>query len=135
MVLCHFLAYVIIYFATWKGLRSSSLTTYVTVPLPYVMLTVLLVKGLTLPGASIGLKFLFYPDWPKLCNLKVWEDAFIQIAYSSAISFGPLMLYGSARKRDEKLIKSCIWIPIINSATSIYAAVTIFCFIGYVSQS
>jgi SNF family Na+-dependent transporter len=62
------------------------------------MMTILLIKGLSLPGATIGLKFLFYPDWSKLKNLKVWEDAVVQIAYSSGICFGPLMLYGSARK-------------------------------------
>ena len=45
------------------------------------------------------------------------------------------MLYGSARKQEEKLVSSCIWIPIINSATSIYAAITIFAFLGYISQS
>jgi SNF family Na+-dependent transporter len=124
-----------IYFSTWKGLKSSSVVAYVTVPLPYIMLTILLIKGVSLPGASIGLKFLFYPDWSKLGNLKVWEDAFVQIAYSSGIAFGPLMLYGSARKPNEKLITSCIVLPIINSASSIYAAITIFSFLGHVSQT
>ena len=135
MVLCLFIAYVIIYFSTFKGLKSTSAVNYVTVPLPYIMLTLLLIKGVTLPGASIGLKFLFYPDWSKLGNLKVWEDAIVQIAYSSGISFGPLMLYGSARKPEEKLISSCIWLPLINSASSIYAALTIFSFLGYISHT
>lgn len=45
------------------------------------------------------------------------------------------MLYGSARKKEEKLITSCICLPLINSATSIYAAITIFSFLGYISQS
>ena len=97
LVLYLVLSYIIIYFSTWKGLRGSSVILYVTVPLPYIMLTILLIRGITLPGASIGLKFLFYPDWSKLSNLKVWEDAFTQIAFSSGCAFGPLMLYGSAR--------------------------------------
>lgn len=77
MVFCSIVAYMLIYFSTWKGLRSSSFVAYVTVPLPYIMLTILLIKGVTLPGASIGLRYLFYPDWSKLNNLKVWEEAFV----------------------------------------------------------
>ena len=130
MVFCSMISYTLIYFSTWKGLKSTSFVAYITVPLPYIMLTILLIKGVSLPGASIGLKYLFSPEWSKLYNLKVWEDAFIQISMSSGISQGPLMLYGSARKENEKLISSCIWLPLINSATSIYAAVTIFSFWG-----
>lgn len=135
IVWCEVVTYIMVYFSLWKGFQSSSLVTYLTVPLPYVMLTILLIKGLTLPGAGLGLKFLFVPDWSKLGNIKVWEDAFVQIAYSSGIAFGPLMLYGAARKPHEKLITSCIVLPIINSATSIYAALCIFTFLGHISYT
>ena len=54
--------------------------------------------------------------------------------YSSGVSFGPLLFYASARKPDAKILKSSLWLPIINSATSIFAAVTIFSFLGYVSK-
>jgi solute carrier family 6 (neurotransmitter transporter, dopamine) member 3 len=133
IVLCTFICYIGVYFSTWKGIKSSATVAYVTVPLPYIMLTILLIKGISLEGAGKGLKFLFVPDWSKLGKLKVWEDAVVQIAYSSGISFGPLMLYGSARQPEEPLVKSCIILPLINSASSIYAAITIFSFLGHIS--
>jgi len=43
------------------------------------------------------------------------------------------MYYGSARGRSDKLIGPSLWIPLCNSATSIYAACTIFLFLGHVS--
>mmetsp|Transcript_24552 Transcript_24552/g.38086 ORF Transcript_24552/g.38086 Transcript_24552/m.38086 type:complete len:130 (+) Transcript_24552:431-820(+) len=56
-----FLTYVIIYFTMWKGLMSSSQVVYVTVSTPYFLMIVLLIKGLTLPGSEIGLKYLLIP--------------------------------------------------------------------------
>lgn len=58
-----FLSYVIVYFAIWKGVESSGKIVYVTAPLPYVLLLILLIRVFTLGGASKGLKFLFLPDW------------------------------------------------------------------------
>lgn len=127
-------SYVIIYFSIWKGLKSSGYIMYITVPLPYILLGILLAKGLTLDGSIDGLKFLLVPEWSKLYELKVWEDAFIQILYSSGIAFGPLTYYASARNPTDKIIRSCFCIPIINSMTSIFASLTIFSFLGYVSK-
>lgn len=45
------------------------------------------------------------------------------------------MYYGSCRQKNDKLISIAFWIPLANSATSIYAALTIFSFIGHVSVS
>lgn len=52
MVLYMFLSYFIVYFCSWKGLKSTGAIVYVTVPLPYLLLTIMLIKGLTLEGAG-----------------------------------------------------------------------------------
>lgn len=94
------LSYVLLYFATFKGIKSTSKLVYVTAPLPYVLLTLLLVRGLTLEGASKGLEYLFVPDWSKLGELGVWKDAMMQVLYSTGISFGTHLYY--AQCRDKK---------------------------------
>jgi len=43
------------------------------------------------------------------------------------------MYYGSARKANEKILKASFWIPMANSLTSIYAALTVFTFLGHIS--
>ena len=106
---------------------------WVTCTAPYFVLTVLLIKGLTLEGAGIGLKALFVPEWSSLGNGAIWKDAAVQILFSSGVSFGPLMYYGTARKPDEKILAASFWIPMANSLTSLYAALSIFLFLGHVS--
>lgn len=39
-----------------------SQAVYVTAILPYIVLAIFLIRGLTLKGASNGIKFLFTPD-------------------------------------------------------------------------
>jgi SNF family Na+-dependent transporter len=133
LVGCLVLSYIVTYFSAWKGLKSTGKMVYVSCLLPYLILTILLIKGFTLEGCGLGLKYLFLPDWSKLGDISVWVAAAKQILFSSGVSYGPLMYYGSARGRDDKLLRVSYMIPILNSATSFYAALTIFTFLGHVS--
>lgn len=47
---------------------------YFTATFPYIMLVVLLIRGLTLPGAIDGIKFYLYPDPSRLSDPQVWAD-------------------------------------------------------------
>lgn len=50
---------------------SLSQVVYFTALFPYVMLVVLLVRGLTLPGAKDGIVFYLYPDPSRLLDPQV----------------------------------------------------------------
>jgi len=59
IVFCLFLSYICVYFSAWKGIKSTGKMVWVTCTAPYLILTILLIKGLTLEGMEVGLKFLF----------------------------------------------------------------------------
>ena len=63
-----------------KGVKSSGKVVYFSATFPYLVLLVLLVLGLTLPGAGDGLYFLFVPDWQKLSSFTVWRRAAGQVS-------------------------------------------------------
>lgn len=54
--LCAILTWIIVYFCVFKGVKSSSYVVWVTVPLPCVFILIMVFRGLTLPGADIGIK-------------------------------------------------------------------------------
>ena len=76
---------------------------YFTATFPYVILIALLVRGVTLPGATIGLKKLFVPDFTRLGDFQVWKDAASQMFFSLGISWGGLMMFGSYNKFHNKI--------------------------------
>lgn len=131
LVLCMLLSYVCVYFSAWKGVKSTGKVAWVSCLLPYVVLLILLIKALTLEGCGDGLYYLFVPDGSKLGDISIWVAAAKQILFSSGVGYGPLMYYGGAREKDHKLLTVSYMIPILNSLTSIYAAITIFAFLGY----
>ena len=64
-------AWILIFLCLMKGIKSVGKVVYVTALLPYVLLTVFLVKGLTLPGAVDGILFYIKPDFARLLNGQV----------------------------------------------------------------
>lgn len=44
---------------------------YVTAIVPYIFLTIILIRSVTLPGAGLGMEYYLKPDWSKLAGMKV----------------------------------------------------------------
>lgn len=56
--------------ANANGTRAGKVS-YFTAMFPYIVLTVFMVKGLSLPGAAAGIEFYVKPDWEILFKLQV----------------------------------------------------------------
>lgn len=69
--------------------------------MPYILLTILLVRGITLPGAIDGIIYYLVPDLRALADPSVWIDAAVQIFYSVGAGFGVHLAYASYNKFDN----------------------------------
>uniref|UniRef100_A0A673J0T2 Transporter n=1 Tax=Sinocyclocheilus rhinocerous TaxID=307959 RepID=A0A673J0T2_9TELE len=106
---------------------------YFTATFPYVMLLVLLIRGLTLPGAIDGITFYLYPNPARLTDPQVWMDAGTQIFYSYALCIGCLTALGSYNKYNNNCYKDCVYLCLLNSGTSFVAGFAIFSVLGFMA--
>ncbi|KAM9592835.1 sodium- and chloride-dependent taurine transporter isoform 3-T19 [Trichechus inunguis] len=98
------------------------------------MLLVLLVRGLTLPGAGAGIKFYLYPDISRLEDPQVWIDAGTQIFFSYAICLGAMTSLGSYNKYKYNSYRDCMLLGCLNSGTSFVSGFAIFSILGFMAQ-
>merc|ERR1711963_881619 len=101
--LCLAFSWLVVFLCLMKGVKSSGKVVYFTATFPYVILIALLIRGVTLEGASVGLEYLFIPDWTKLADFVVWRKAAEQMFFSLGISWGGLMMFGSYNKFHNKI--------------------------------
>uniref|UniRef100_A0A183BR75 Transporter n=1 Tax=Globodera pallida TaxID=36090 RepID=A0A183BR75_GLOPA len=127
-----FLAWVVVYFALWKGITQARKFVYFCALFPYFLIVVLLIRGLTLPGAMNGISFYLTPNITKLTETTVWKDAGTQVFYSYGVGFGTLIALGSHNKFNHNCYRDAIVMCFINGMTSILAGFAIFSILGFV---
>ncbi|XP_045204515.2 sodium- and chloride-dependent glycine transporter 1-like [Mercenaria mercenaria] len=133
-VICLFFAWILIFFCLMKGIKSSGKVVYFTATFPYVLLTVLLVRGLTLEGHKEGIEFYIIPEWSKLKDPKVWSDAATQIFYSLGPAFGSLLTMSSFNKFRNNCWRDSVIVALINCGTSVFGGFVIFSVLGYMAH-
>ncbi|XP_061073712.1 sodium- and chloride-dependent GABA transporter 2-like [Conger conger] len=134
LLLCLITIWVICYFCIWKGVKSTGKVVYFTATFPYLMLLVLLIRGLTLPGALQGVEFYLYPAPSRLADPQVWMEAGAQIFFSYSLGAGTLTVLGSYNTYNNNCYKDSLWLCLLNSGTSLVAGFAVFSVLGFMAH-
>ncbi|XP_027624524.1 sodium-dependent serotonin transporter, partial [Tupaia chinensis] len=134
LTLCILLIFTVIYFSIWKGVKTSGKVVWVTATFPYIILSVLLVRGATLPGAWRGVLFYLKPNWQKLLETGVWVDAAAQIFFSLGPGFGVLPAFASYNKFNNNCYQDALVTSVVNCMTSFCSGFVIFTVLGYMAE-
>uniref|UniRef100_A0A915NMV6 Transporter n=3 Tax=Meloidogyne TaxID=189290 RepID=A0A915NMV6_9BILA len=134
MAFCLFLVFLIVYFALWKGPQSTGKIVWITATAPYIVLSILLIRGLTLPGASKGIYYYLTPDFDKLKEPEVWTAAATQIFFSLGPGFGVLLALSSYNDFNNNCYRDALVTSLINCFTSFFSGFVIFSTLGYMSE-
>lgn len=96
----------------------------IMMPALFVILIAVVIRAVTLPGASAGLEYMLKPDWSKF-GVDVVVAALVQVFFSLSLGMGVIITYGSYLNKDENLTTSAVQIPIMDSAAALLAAFAI----------
>ncbi|KAG2464382.1 S6A14 protein, partial [Polypterus senegalus] len=136
LALCLLLAWIIVGAALFKGIKSSGKVVYFTAIFPYVVLIILLIRGVTLEGAREGIEYYIgtHSDISKLSDAEVWKDAATQIFFSLSTAWGGLVALSSYNKFNNNCYSDAIVVCVTNCATSVFAGFAIFSVLGHIAH-
>ncbi|XP_049519095.1 sodium- and chloride-dependent glycine transporter 2 [Dermacentor silvarum] len=86
-----------------NGIRSLGKVIYITTTLPFGLLLIILARVLTLPGASVGLKFFIVPKWSEVLSVTLWRRAAEQVILSLGLGYGTVICYAGFGRIRNKL--------------------------------
>jgi len=121
------------YLCIFKGVKWVSKIVLWTVPLPWLMLLILTVRGLTLKGAMQGLEYYLEPNWYALTDVNVWRHAFGQVFFSMTVAFGVMITYASFLHRKSDINNNAMIVGIADLGTSFVAGIAVFTTMGAVA--
>ncbi|XP_030002853.1 sodium-dependent neutral amino acid transporter B(0)AT1-like [Sphaeramia orbicularis] len=131
IILCLLAAWTVICICCIRGISTSGKAVYVTAILPYIVLAIFLIRGLTLRGSLSGIKFLFTPDLNELINPATWLDAGAQVFYSFGLAWGGLISFSSYNSVHNNCMQDAVILSAVTAVTSVYAAAVTYTIIGF----
>lgn len=126
------IAWVVVYAILRRGVpKGIELASKVLIPLLVLMMVVIVLRGVTLPGAAAGLDVLLTPDFGALTDAGVWVAAYGQVFFSLSIGFSIMIAYASYLKRRTDLPNSAVVVGLANSGFEFLAALGVFAVLGF----
>lgn len=97
----------------------------ILMPALLVLLAILVVRGLTLPGAFAGIEFYLRPDFSQI-TADTFLAAVGQSFFTLSLGMGAMITYGSYLKKDEIISDNAAWVVGLDTGIAIIAGFAIF---------
>jgi len=122
----HLLFLFVCWFVLVSGVRGGiERGNKVIMPILYMVLTTLVIWGLSLPNSWEGLYYLFSPDWYEVTPL-MFLIALGQSFFTLSIGQGTMVTYGSYLREDDNIMTSCFPVVAMDTLVSLFAAIAVF---------
>ena len=116
------LTMLIVFSGVQKGIERAS---KIMMPILFILLVILMIRGITLEGASKGLDFLWNPDWSKISAntiLLALGHAF----FTLSLGMGAMLTYGSYMSDKDSILSAALQIVILDTLIALIAGIAIF---------
>jgi len=124
-----------IYLILFKGVKVVGKVVLYTVTIPWIILVIMVIRGLTLPGAIEGINYYLTPNFKALLNPRVWLSAYGQVFFSLSLGMGTLIVYSSYLSPKSDITNSAFITSLADSGTSFFAGFSVFSVVGYLAQA
>ncbi|MBD8047445.1 sodium-dependent transporter [Clostridium faecium] len=130
------LVWLINWFICYKGIKAGiEKLSKILLPALLIIMIIIVIKGVTLEGASLGLNTLFTPDWQKVKDPKVWVAAYGQVFFSLSIATGIMMTYSSYLPKKTDINNSAFMTAFANCGFEFLSAIGVFAILGFMATN
>ncbi len=135
LIIPFIIIWAIIAFVIYKGVsKGIEMVCKICLPVLMILTIILVIRGVTLPGAVNGLEYMFKPDWSKLTDASVWIAAYGQIFYSLSIGFAIMLAYSSYLPRETDVVNSAFITATANHGFEVFAGIGVFSIMGFMAM-
>lgn len=113
-----------------KGIEAIN---KVLLPLMFVIMMAIVIRGVTLTNAAAGLNALFTPDWSRLLDAKVWVAAYGQVFFSTSLAMGIMVTYSSYLPKNTEIVNSAFLSALANSMFEFTVSIGVFGILGFMA--
>ena len=109
-----------------RGVTTIEPVVKVFIPLMWIFMIILIVRGVTLPHGEEGVFLLFTPNFSVMNDPAVWQGAFSQIFFSLTLGFGVMTAYASYLPKDADQTNNGLVIACLNCGFEFVAGIAVF---------
>lgn len=131
-----FVVWAAVAFILYRGINKGiNLACKICLPILMIMIVILVIRGITLPGAVDGLAYMFTPDWSALKDPSVWVAAYGQVFFSLSICFAIMIGYASYLPKKTDVVNTAFITATANHGFEVFAGIGVFGIMGYMAFS
>ncbi|CAD5211790.1 unnamed protein product [Bursaphelenchus xylophilus] len=118
-----------------KGVKMMGKIAPYSATIPYVIIVMLFIRGVTLDGAKIGMDYyILKPNMTVIYDPETWRAAATHVCYSLAIAFGGLMSLSSFNPIKHNCFKDALIITVADAVMSMFGGTAVFSVLGFMSK-
>ncbi|WP_252231639.1 sodium-dependent transporter [Clostridium sp. ZBS15] len=130
------LIWIVNWYICYKGVKSGiEKASKILLPCLLVIMIIIVIRGVTLDGAVVGLNKLFTPDWDKIKDPQIWISAYGQVFFSLSIATGIMMTYSSYLQQKTDINNSAFMTAFANCGFEFLCSIGVFSILGVMATS
>lgn len=112
----------LVYAGVQKGIERGS---KIMMPVLFLLLIFVMIRGITMEGSGAGLEFLLKPDWSHVSG-QTFLIALGQAFFTLSMGMGAMLTYGSYMSKKDSVPSSALQILLLDTAIALVAGIAIF---------
>ncbi len=136
VIISFVLIWIINYVITVQGVSAGiEKACKIFMPLLFALSIIIVIRGVTLPGAWEGINWYLAPNFTKIANAQVWVAAYGQIFFTLSVAFGVMIAYASYLPRKSDIVNNAFITCLANCGYSFFMGFGTFGIIGYMAKT